>query len=312
MRRFLIALLVCGLALAVGAAFSVALYTPPVGTWRPVRPEPGFVQQAYTGQPAVKDTGFYVSLLAAGPDGTLYVNQDRASRGAGDERPTRDAAEIVMLRPDGSAGVLEEPTVDGLEVEDADILAVGDDGTAYLHDEKNGRLVARAPDSTWRALTAAQHQTSRHDGDGGPALQAHIEPPGAAAVGPDGSVFVAEPFAVRRIAPDGIITTVAGTDAFDEGDVSSWGQGPPPRPALAQVRPGRAGALEAFELSKAASAEAELRPQRAPKPATDTVLPQLTGMNVLPDGSLVLVFRQNIRIVRPDGLMEVVAGPNEG
>ena len=172
MRKFRIALLVCGLALAAGAAFSVALYTPPVGTWRPVRPEPGFVQQAYTGQPAVKETYFNVLWLAAGPDGTLYVNQDRASRGAGDERATPDATEIVMLRPDGSAGVLEEPIVDGLQVEEAYILAVGDDGTAYLYDRKNGRLVARAPDRTWRALTAAQDWEAGHDGDGGPALQA--------------------------------------------------------------------------------------------------------------------------------------------
>ncbi len=81
---------------------------------------------------------------------------------------------------------------------------------------------------------------------------------------------------------------------------------------LAQVGPGVAGALEASELSEAAYAEAEFRPQRAPKPATQTVLPKLTGINVLPAGSLVLVFQQNIRIVRPDGLMEVVAGPNDG
>ncbi len=171
-----------------------------------------------------------ITRLAAGPDGTLYVNQDRASRGGGDERSTPDATEIVVLRPDGSAGVLQEPIVDGLQVEEAYILAIGDDGTAYLHDEKNGRLVARAPDRSWRALTAAQDRTARHDGDGGPALQAHIEHPSDAAVGPDGSVFVAEPYALRRIAPDGIITTVAGTNAFDEEDVGFWGQGPPPRP----------------------------------------------------------------------------------
>ena len=51
-----------------------------------------------------------------------------------------------------------------------------------------------------------------HAGDGGPANQATIDPPQAVAVGPDGSIYIAESAwnDVRRINPSGIITTFAG------------------------------------------------------------------------------------------------------
>jgi RHS repeat-associated protein len=53
------------------------------------------------------------------------------------------------------------------------------------------------------------------DGDGGPATQANIEP-NEIAVAPDGSIYIADGLKskVRRIRPDGIITTVAGTGVW--------------------------------------------------------------------------------------------------
>jgi len=52
-------------------------------------------------------------------------------------------------------------------------------------------------------------------GDGGPATQAQIHVPRGLAVGPDGSLYIAEQAGsrVRRVQPDGTITTVAGTGA---------------------------------------------------------------------------------------------------
>jgi hypothetical protein len=48
-------------------------------------------------------------------------------------------------------------------------------------------------------------------GDGGPAIRSFIQLPGALAVDPSGAVYIGQTFgAIRRVAPDGTITTVAG------------------------------------------------------------------------------------------------------
>ncbi len=50
-------------------------------------------------------------------------------------------------------------------------------------------------------------------GDGGPAILARFNQPTGLALGPDGSLYVAEEAAhrIRRVAPDGMISTVAGS-----------------------------------------------------------------------------------------------------
>lgn len=68
-------------------------------------------------------------------------------------------------------------------------------------------------------VTIAGNGTRAFGGDGGPATRALINEPRDTAIGPDGSIYVADTFnhRIRRIAPDGIITTVAGdgTTAYD-------------------------------------------------------------------------------------------------
>ena len=50
-------------------------------------------------------------------------------------------------------------------------------------------------------------------GDGGPASSALLSNPSGVAVGPDGSLYFADQGGslIRRVGPDGVITTVAGT-----------------------------------------------------------------------------------------------------
>jgi sugar lactone lactonase YvrE len=54
-------------------------------------------------------------------------------------------------------------------------------------------------------------------GDGGPAVQAHIDQPYGLALDDDGTLYVSDRgnFRIRRIAPDGTIDTIAGSG--DEG-----------------------------------------------------------------------------------------------
>jgi hypothetical protein len=60
-----------------------------------------------------------------------------------------------------------------------------------------------------------------HSGDGGPAVEANVAGPRDCTVTPNGSLLVAEVCAVRRIAPDGTISTVVGRE--DPGGGVWWG-----------------------------------------------------------------------------------------
>jgi hypothetical protein len=67
------------------------------------------------------------------------------------------------------------------------------------------------PDSTISALAGAC-QVPRFSGDEGPASAARVDKPRDTEIGPDGSIFVADTYnnRIRKISPDGTITTVAG------------------------------------------------------------------------------------------------------
>ncbi|MHB8718512.1 MAG: NHL repeat-containing protein [Candidatus Dormibacteria bacterium] len=95
-------------------------------------------------------------------------------------------------------------------------VALGGDGSMYIADAFNDRVRRVSPEGI--VTTFAGNgldpgvDPSGSIGDGGPATQAMLYSPQGVAVGPDGSVYVAEMLGarVRRIAPDGTITTYAG------------------------------------------------------------------------------------------------------
>lgn len=96
-------------------------------------------------------------------------------------------------------------------------VAVAPDGSVYVADTSN-RVIRRIATNgiiTTVAGTPGVLCDPATDpcGDGGQALSAKLHSPFAIAFGPDGSYYIADPGAnkIRKVAPSGVITTVAGT-----------------------------------------------------------------------------------------------------
>jgi hypothetical protein len=104
-------------------------------------------------------------------------------------------------------------------------------GDLYVSDSDNGRVRVIGSDGTVR--TVAGNGEDGSSGDGGPATQASLRSPADLALGDDGSLFIADPWAmcVRRVAPDGTIDTVAGVC----GERGFEGDGGPATEALLKV-----------------------------------------------------------------------------
>ncbi len=94
-------------------------------------------------------------------------------------------------------------------------VVVGPDGALYVADYAVHKI--RRVDRATGNVTTIAGTTVGYSGDGGPATSARLSFPGRMAVGPDGSLYVLDNGGgtqwsmVRRIAPDGTISTVAGT-----------------------------------------------------------------------------------------------------
>jgi sugar lactone lactonase YvrE len=145
-------------------------------------------------------------------------------------------------------------------------VAVGPDGSLYIADRLNNRVRRVGVDGI--ITTVVGNEGAGNSGDGGPASAARIRGPEGIAFGPDGSLYIADNSnnRVRRIGPDGIITTVAGN-----GSSGYNGDG---------------------------------------IPAVSAQLRGLSGLAVGADGSLYIPEFANLRVRRvgSDGLITTVAG----
>jgi hypothetical protein len=90
--------------------------------------------------------------------------------------------------------------------------ALADGGFLYAEDERVVRVTTAG-----RWSTAAGGDDNRPLGDGGPATAARLRRVTAVAALPDGGFLVADDFdcRVRRVFPDGVIRTVAGTGRYE-------------------------------------------------------------------------------------------------
>jgi sugar lactone lactonase YvrE len=89
-------------------------------------------------------------------------------------------------------------------------LAFGPDGSLYIADTGTNTVLRVTPDGT--VSTYAGNGRAGYKGDGRPATRAQLFDPRGLAFGPDGALYIADGAneRVRRVAPDGTISTFAG------------------------------------------------------------------------------------------------------
>jgi RHS repeat-associated protein len=89
-------------------------------------------------------------------------------------------------------------------------VAVGPDGSLYIADTANHRIRRVGTDGIIR--TVAGTGAGSYGGDGGQATNAQLHSPHSITVAPDGTLYIAhtQHSVVRRVTPDGVITTMAG------------------------------------------------------------------------------------------------------
>lgn len=105
-------------------------------------------------------------------------------------------------------------------------IAIGNDGEVYIADTRNSRIRRINQDGTIETVfgTGAEGFT----GDGGPAADARLRRPQGLFVGPDGSLYISDGGnnRVRKVTPDGVINTIAGTENDNSDGRFSGDSGP--------------------------------------------------------------------------------------
>jgi sugar lactone lactonase YvrE len=151
--------------------------------------------------------------VAVGPDGSVYIadtNNNRVRR-VGPDGIISTVAGAGAAGFAGDGGPAQSALLNGPAG-----VAVAADGSLFIADYGNDRVRRVAPDGEISTVAGAVPADAGPDesGDGGPALTARVEPRGGLGFGQDGSLYITDRARVRRVAPDGIITTVAGTGSF--------------------------------------------------------------------------------------------------
>ena len=158
--------------------------------------------QVPTGIAAMPDGGYLIAdqsnsrVRRVAADGTITTVAGGAIGFSGDDGPATSAAvnAINGLAPTGQGGIL-------------------------FSDSNNNRIRYVDPGGTIHTLVG--NGEALFFGDGGPAASAKLAFPSDVSVQPDGGYLIADTdnHRIRRVAPDGMITTVAGTGtAANTGD----------------------------------------------------------------------------------------------
>jgi RHS repeat-associated protein len=182
-----------------------------IGTDGVIRTIAGSGEAGYSGNggPATDARFDTPSDVAVAADGTVYVI-DQANDAL--RRIGTDGTVTAVVGRSGAPGF----SGDGGPAAAAKLrtprdVALGPDGAIFIADAGNHRV--REIDAGGTITTVAGNGSGAYGGDGGPATDAALDTPSAVAPTADGGFAIADAgnAAIRLVAADGTITTVAGT-----------------------------------------------------------------------------------------------------
>ena len=206
------------------------------------------------------------------------------------------------------------------------MCAFDDAGNLFICEATN-HIVRRVDAATGIITTIAGTGEAGYSGDGGPATEAMMHEPYSLAIDSDGSVYIIDRLnaVVRKVAPDGVITTVVGT-----GEPGYSGDGGPG--SEAQMREPN----DCFLDDKGGLLIADIQDQRVRRldlasgvittfagngekvrggdglPAAEASILGARAVCMDAAGNTYIAEREGngVRVVTPDGIMGTVAGAN--
>jgi RHS repeat-associated protein len=255
---------------------------------------------------------FEPGLLRVNPDGstTTVAGRPQVSNPLGLAAGPGGVLEVTVFDPEtGQTRISRQPRP-----------------SLYLADPGTQRVMALTPASasTFLFTPIAGTGTRGFNGDDIPATTARLDTPQGVAYGADGSVFIADSgnHRVRRVGPDGVITTVAGTGVpgfGGDGGVATQAQlnfpigiAPGPDGSLYIAdhnnhrirRVGPNGVISTIAGTGVAgfSGDGDL--------ATSARLRAPTNLALTPDGGVFVTDSGNhrVRLIQPGGAITTVAG----
>ncbi len=274
------------------------------------------------GGPATEAVLSWPYGVAVGHDGSVYIADTYNDR----VRRVLPDGSIVTVAGNGQAGFSGDggPATDA-RLDDPYGIAVGTDGSLYIADTGNRRVREVGPDGMISTVAGRSGDDGIYEhGDGGPATQAWLTFPMDVTVGPDGRIYIADTDAnrIRMVAPDGTITTLAGTgeggDGGDGGPATgaqlNWPYGVTASADgsvyIADSGNNRIRRVTPDGTITTVAGTGEYGNAGDGGPATAAQLGWPASVALGPDGSLYITDNENNRVrrVTPEGIIVPVAG----
>jgi poly(3-hydroxybutyrate) depolymerase/sugar lactone lactonase YvrE len=200
-----------------------ALSAPPAVAAAPGDPDAGGAvagsgRAGFSGEggPATAAQLLFPEAVTVGADGSLFIVDTGNER----VRQVRPDQTITTVAGQAASSVFQDPDREAIPATRAHLyhpegVVVDRAGNLFVADTLN-RIVRRVTPEGIVRTVAGKHRSDLHisvSGDNGPATQAELSFPTGLALNSAGQLFIAdtENHRVRRVNPDGKITTVAGT-----------------------------------------------------------------------------------------------------